>query len=449
MWPVWMMRYAVSIIAVGLACMLGAGQAPAQTAQTVGSAASGEDLLARGEEALSKGQFQAAAQHLGRALRSSDLTDAQVAKALYQRGVANQRTDRPAQAIADITSALYLPSLNGADRAKAYLSRGRAYEAVGLNDLARADISRAKSGGVDERQIARADAPASSGSGGPAFATSTRQSGTRAGGPRFDTSSQPARNRAPAPAFRTTTNAPSSASRSQRVASFETRARAPASRQEPIPRFRTTLNPQAAPAPQQAPKARTASRRAPAAASNWSTSANTQQPGPAAKEEPAGTVGRFFGNVWAKATGGKDDKEETATAPAPAPAAAQQWNQTTRTTSAPKPNWNAQVSAPARSARPAPPLTTVPPSATGGASGYRIQLAALRSDGEAQATWKRLQARHKSLLGARQPNIVKTDLGGLGTFYRLQLGPFADKASSQQLCKDFKRGGLDCFLLAP
>jgi hypothetical protein len=73
----------------------------------------------------------------------------------------------------------------------------------------------------------------------------------------------------------------------------------------------------------------------------------------------------------------------------------------------------------------------------------------LRSDGEAQATWKRLQKKHGNFLGSRQPNIVRTDLGGLGTFYRVQLGPFSDKASSQQLCNDFKRGGLDCFLLAP
>ena len=77
------------------------------------------------------------------------------------------------------------------------------------------------------------------------------------------------------------------------------------------------------------------------------------------------------------------------------------------------------------------------------------QLAALKSQSEAQETWKRLSSKHKSLLGNRQPNIVKTELGGLGTFYRVQLGPFPSKAESQQLCKSFKQDGLDCFLLAP
>ncbi len=440
----WKMRYTISIISLGLAWVLGVAESPAQT---VGSAATGSELLSKGESALAKGQFQAAAQHFAKALRSSDLTDAQVAKALYQRGVANERTERPAQAIADITSALYLPALPGADRAKAYLSRGRAYEAVGMSDLARADISRAKSGGVNEQQIARASQPTQPGSGGPAFATSTRPAGSRATGPSFETSTQSAGTRTPAPSFSTRSNAPSSASR-QRVASFETQTKTPAGREEPIPRFRTTILPQDGAAPTPRPKTRTATRTTTGAGSNWNTSANAQQPASAVKEETGSGVGRFFGNVWSKATGDKDDKKQTTAAPASAPSAAPQWNQTTRVASAPKPNWNAQVSTPASAPRPAPPLSTVQPNVSGG-TGYRIQLAALRSDGEAQATWKRLQARHKSLLGTRKPNIVKTDLGGLGTFYRLQLGPFADKASSQQLCKDFKRGGLDCFLLAP
>lgn len=405
---------------MGLALMLGAS---GLSAQTVRGAAPGGDLLSAGEKALAKGQFQAAERNFARALRSNDLTDAQVAKALYLRGVANERSDRPAQAIADITSALYLPALPGADRAKAYLSRGRAYEAVGMSDLARADISRAKSGGASERQIARLSQPARSGAGGPAFATSSEPARSGASGPSFDTSVQPAGSRTSAPSFATRTNAPSTTSRRQRTASLETQSQA--GRAEPIPRFRTTILPRDG------------------GGSSWNTSADTQLSKPEQKEESGNKVGRFFGNVWSKATGGGDDKKQPAEAPATA-SSAPQWNQTTSVarTPQPKPNWNAQVSSPEQSA------SAVQPAAAGG-QGYRIQLAALRSDGDAQATWKRLQAKHKGFLGARQPNIVKTNLGGLGTFYRVQLGPFANKANPQKLCKEFKRGGLDCFLLAP
>ena len=420
--------------------MLGASNS---SAQTVRGAPQGGELLSAGEAALAKGDFQAAKRHFAKALRSNDLTDAQVAKALYQRGVANERTDRPAQAIADITSALFLPALTAPDRAKAYLSRGRAYEAVGMNDLARADISRAKSGGVSQQQVARANQPVPSGAGGPAFATSIQPAGSRSSGPSFNTTIEPAGSRTSSQSFSTRANAPSSTSGRQRVATFETRTRTTPGGGEPIPRFRTTIMPQSA-------TTTAASRNKPSTSgavnSNWNTSASGLQPAP--KEESSSKVGKFFGNVWSKATGGDDKKKTTTAAPATTPAVPQ-WNQTTSVASAPQPSWNAQVSSPVQASRPTTPARTIQPAAASGGQGYRIQLAALRSDGEAQATWKHLQAKHGKFLGARKPNIVKTELGGLGTFYRVQLGPFADKTSSQQLCNDFKRGGLDCFLLAP
>jgi len=293
-----------------------------------------------------------------------------------------------------------------------------------MNELARADISRAKSGGVSQQQIARSNQPAQSGSrgaGGPAFATSIEPAGSSASRPSFDTSIQPAGSRTSAPSFSTRTNAPSSAKPRQQVASFETQTKAAPGHEEPIARFRTTILPE---------------------------DSSTPKPEPVQKEESDSKVGRFFGNVWSKATGGGDEKTQTAAAPTSTPSAPQ-WNQTTSGAPKPQPNWNAQVSSPAQASRPAAPASTAQPAAASGGQGYRIQLAALRSDDEAQATWKRLQTRHQNFLGSRQPNIVRTDLGGLGTFYRVQIGPFSDKASSQQLCNDFKRGGLDCFLLAP
>lgn len=440
---VWKMRYSNSIIALGLAMTLGASDS---SAQSVGSAAQGGELLAAGEKALADGQFQVAAQHFVKALRSNDLTDIQVAKALYQRGVAYERIERPAQAIADITSALFLDALPGADRTKAYLSRGRAYEAVGMNDLARADISRAKSGGASARQIARSSQPAQPDSGGPAFATSSRPAGIRASGPSFDTNVQPAGSSTSTPSLSTRTHAPSSVPHRQQVASFETQTKASPVREKPLPRFRTTILPQDSSTPAPRPNTRNTARPAAGSSSSWSTAASGEQAAPVQEEESGGTVGRFFGNVWSKATGGGDEKKQTAAAPTPS---APQWSQTTSGARAPQPNWNSRVAPPAQASPPTQPASTVQPAAAAGGTGYRIQLAALRSEGEAQATWKRLQAKHRNFLGSHQPNIVKTDLGGLGTFYRVQLGPFADKAGSQQLCKDFKRGGLDCFLLAP
>jgi len=414
------MRYAKFIIIPSLLLALNAGGALAQVA---GSAGSGGDLLKAGEGSLAKGKFTAAAGQFGRALRSNDLSDAEVARALYQRGVAYEKSARPAQAIADITGALFLDGLSGDERAKAYLSRARAYEAVGLANLARSDISRAKSGGLSQSQIARSSQPAP--------ATPSRQSE----GPAFSTTVQGAGQRSPA--------------RETRVASFETQTRAPTPPKPEIPRFRTTIVPSDAPV--QAPAARTAGvSPKPSAPAGWSTDSQRGDGTPApSKEESKGKVSSFLGGLWQKTknkVGRGDKKESAAPLPPAAPSqAAPQWNQTTSATTRPR----AAAPAPVQTARAAPAPGSVQTSTASGGNGYRIQLAALRSESEAQATWKRLASRHKNFLGNRQPNIVRTELGGLGTFYRVQLGPFSSKTESQQLCKNFKQGGLDCFLLAP
>lgn len=413
------MRHAKFIIALGLFLALTAGHAFAQVARNV---ASGNDLLKAGEGSLTKGNFKTAAGQFGRALRSNDLSDANVARALYQRGVAYEKSERPAQAIADITSALFLNGLSGNERAKAHLSRSRAYKAVGMEDLARSDISQAKSGGLSQSQIARSSQPAASQSqsGGPAFETTTQRAGQRA---------QP---------------------RNTRVASFDTQTRAPARSKPDIPRFRTTIVPNDAPV--RAPATRTAAvNPKPSAPAGWSTATQQDDGTPApSSQESKGKVSSFLGGLWQKTKDkvgrtNKADKKETA-APLPPAAPSQpapQWNQSTSAAQRPR------AAAPFQTRTTAPAARPVQSSTASSGNGYRIQLAALRSESEAQATWKRLSSRHKNFLGNQQANIVKTELGGLGTFYRVQLGPFPSKAESQQLCKNFKQGGLDCFLLGP
>ena len=84
------------------------------------------------------------------------------------------------------------------------------------------------------------------------------------------------------------------------------------------------------------------------------------------------------------------------------------------------------------------------PSAGGGS--YSLQLTASRSEAEARALWRKV-SRKNPALASKQPNIEKTDIGSLGTFYRLQIGPFQNKAESLKLCDTLKRGGVDCFLV--
>jgi cell division septation protein DedD len=89
---------------------------------------------------------------------------------------------------------------------------------------------------------------------------------------------------------------------------------------------------------------------------------------------------------------------------------------------------------------------TVPVPSGGG--NYLLQLSPTRSEAEASALWKTVAKQNAQLAGL-QPHIEKTDMGSLGTFYRLQIGPFPDKAESLKLCNALKRSGVDCFLVNP
>ena len=93
----------------------------------------------------------------------------------------------------------------------------------------------------------------------------------------------------------------------------------------------------------------------------------------------------------------------------------------------------------------ASPTVPVP---SGGGGNYLLQLSPTRSEAEASALWKTVAKQNAQLAGL-QPRIEKTDMGGLGTFYRLQIGPFPDKAESLKLCNALKRSGVDCFLVNP
>ena len=79
------------------------------------------------------------------------------------------------------------------------------------------------------------------------------------------------------------------------------------------------------------------------------------------------------------------------------------------------------------------------------AGGVLVQVAAQRSEEAALASYRSLQQRYPSILGAFQPRIVRADLGERGVYYRVRVGPFADSDASR-LCNDLKAAGGDCIL---
>ena len=103
----------------------------------------------------------------------------------------------------------------------------------------------------------------------------------------------------------------------------------------------------------------------------------------------------------------------------------------------------APAQAPARTASVAPHASA--PASTGGAGSY-VQVSSQRSEGEAQAAFRSLQAKFPNQLGGRQPSIHKADLGAKGTYYRAMVGPFANASEASQLCSSLKAAGGQCLV---
>ena len=81
-------------------------------------------------------------------------------------------------------------------------------------------------------------------------------------------------------------------------------------------------------------------------------------------------------------------------------------------------------------------------------SGARVQLYSARSRNGALAVWARLSAEEKDLLGSLTHRVVKAEIPKRGVFYRLRVGPLADKAAARRLCGLLKGRGRACFVPA-
>jgi len=132
-----------------------------------------ERTIAAASQQLEAGKSAEAAQALTRVLNGGGLPPAMMAKALLYRGIAYRQQKKPAQAIADLTSALWLKGgLGEADRADALKQRAAAYEEAGLADSGGSIApavpnatrgARTASAGGGSPEAARSPPPSSSG----------------------------------------------------------------------------------------------------------------------------------------------------------------------------------------------------------------------------------------------------------------------------------------------
>ena len=75
-----------------------------------------------------------------------------------------------------------------------------------------------------------------------------------------------------------------------------------------------------------------------------------------------------------------------------------------------------------------------------------MQVSSQRSEGEAQAAFRSLQAKFPQELGSRHVEIRRADLGAKGVYYRALVGPFASAEQASSLCRSLKAAGGSCLV---
>ena len=100
--------------------------------------------------------------------------------------------------------------------------------------------------------------------------------------------------------------------------------------------------------------------------------------------------------------------------------------------------------APMRTAAVAAPARVAQAASASGS--YAVQVSSQRSEAEAQAAFRSLQAKYPNQLGGRQVLIHKVELGDKGTYYRAMVGPFASANEAGVLCSGLKAAGGQCII---
>jgi hypothetical protein len=95
----------------------------------------------------------------------------------------------------------------------------------------------------------------------------------------------------------------------------------------------------------------------------------------------------------------------------------------------------------------APTESSRVPAPVGSSAGvYAVQITSQRSEAEAQASFRSLQAKYPQQLGGRQPMLRRADLGAKGVYYRALVGPFASADQAAGLCSSLKAAGGSCIV---
>ncbi len=185
------------------------------------------------------------------------------------------------------------------------------------------------------------------------------------------------------------------------------------------------------------PWARADGAKGAAPAGNWQT-ATAPPAQPAEPENSESGIGGFFSSLFGGSSSPSEAApvEQPAAAAPPPEAAVPEWSNTTVTPA----GTNTRGAALA--------AKQPPPSRVSDAKGkYRVQLATVRSREEADALAARIRAGHAGNLGEGALAVDETVVGSMGTFYRVEAGPYRTAEETGKVCQALKASGYDCLVV--
>ncbi|TGQ17355.1 MULTISPECIES: SPOR domain-containing protein [unclassified Mesorhizobium] len=90
-------------------------------------------------------------------------------------------------------------------------------------------------------------------------------------------------------------------------------------------------------------------------------------------------------------------------------------------------------------------VASIDPAAAARGGSWSMQIASQPTVESAQSTYQDLQRRYGSVLSGRTANIVKAEVAGKGTFYRVRV-PAQSRNDAINLCTSYKAAGGNCFV---
>jgi hypothetical protein len=89
---------------------------------------------------------------------------------------------------------------------------------------------------------------------------------------------------------------------------------------------------------------------------------------------------------------------------------------------------------------------TEKPVAPAASGAYFVQVSSQRSEAAALAAYREVQRRFPGVLGDRNPDIQRADLGSRGVYYRARVAPGLSGSAAVSLCTSLKNAGGDCIV---